>query len=335
MTTMLTGRQKAAVVLVQLGVDRAARVLSTMSESEVIDLMVEVAELPPLDPGTVREIVGELVRHVSIVTSVAQGGPNMARELLMARLGARQADVLMEQIAGGHTSRGPLSFLEKVYPHQAATFLEGEHAQTVAVVLAHLPAERAAPILDALSEDLRPEVARRLATMEWVSPDAVAKIASILQRRLAAPVDTGISLRPGGIDSLVAILNHADPAAERRILTGLEERDAPLAEAVRSKLFVFEDIITLEDRDVQRVLREVEAKELATALKGASTEVREKILANVSQRAAADLDEEIAALGPTKLSTVEAAQSGIVRIIRELEITGEISLERSKDEVVL
>ena len=330
--TVLTGRQKAAVVLVQLGVDRAARILQTMSESEVVDLMVEVAELPPLDPDTVREVVGELVRHVAMVSSVAQGGPGMAKELLSARLGQRQADVLMEQIQGGRTSRGPLSFLEKVDSHQAANFLDPEHPQTIAVVLAHLAPERAAGILGALGDEVRPEVARRLATMEWVSPDVVAKTAAVLQRRLAAPVDTGISFRPGGIDSLVEILNHSDPANERRILTGLEQRDRPLAEEVRSRLFVFEDIVTLEDRDLQRVLREVAAKELAIALKGVSDEVREKIMANVSQRAAADLDEEIQALGPTRLSTVEASQAGIVRVIRELELTGEITLDRSKDE---
>src|SRR5579884_1200124 len=214
----LTGRQKAAAVLVQLGPDRAGRILQTMTESEVVDLIVEVAELPPLDPQTVRELVGELLAHVDKVSSVAQGGTAMARELLMARLGARQAEVLMEQIQGGRTSRGPLAFLENVDPHQAATFLESEHPQTVAVVLAHLPAERAAPVMAALSEDMRPEVARRLATMEWVSPEVVAKTAAVLQRRLAAPVDTGISFKPGGIDSLVEILNHSDPANERRIL---------------------------------------------------------------------------------------------------------------------
>lgn len=331
----LTGRQKAAAVLVQLGPDRAGRILQTMTESEVVDLIVEVAELPPLDPQTVRELVGELLAHVDKVSSVAQGGTAMARELLMARLGARQAEVLMEQIQGGRTSRGPLAFLENVDPHQAATFLESEHPQTVAVVLAHLPAERAAPVMAALSEDMRPEVARRLATMEWVSPEVVAKTAAVLQRRLAAPVDTGISFKPGGIDSLVEILNHSDPAAEKRILGGLEEKDRALAEEVRSRLFVFEDIVTLEDRDMQRVLREVAAKELATALKGASDEVRDKILANISQRAAGDLEDEIEALGPTRLSTVEAAQAGIVRLIRELELLGEISLERNKDEVVL
>lgn len=331
----LTGRQKAAAVLVQLGPERAGRILQTMTESEVVDLIVEVAELPPLDPHTVREVVGELLAHVEKVSSVAQGGAGVARELLMARLGARQADALMEQIQGGRTSRGPLAFLESVDPHQAAAFLESEHPQTVAVVLAHLPAERAAPVLAALSDDLRPEVAKRLATMEWVSPEAVAKTAAVLQRRLAGPVDTGISFRPGGIDSLVEILNHSDPTSERRILSGLEEKDRSLAEEVRSRLFVFEDLVGLEDRDLQRVLREVAPKELASALKGASDEVRDKILANISQRAAADLEDEMEALGPTRLSTVEAAQAGIVRLIRELEVAGEISLERNKDEIVL
>jgi flagellar motor switch protein FliG len=330
----LTGRQKAAAMLVQLGSEQATRVLREMSDVEVVELVGEVAKLPPLDVDTVREIVNEFVQAISLIRSVGQGGIEAARKVLRERLGSARAEELLSRLFGPSGS-GPLTFLNSVAPSTAASFLSNEHPQTVAIVLAHLSSENAAEILSLLDEDMRAEVAKRIGRMSRVSPEVVRQAAEVLERRLSTFLETSGSLATGGVQPLVNILNHSDRQVEKQILTSLDERDPELAEEVRSRLFTFEDIVMLEDRSLQLVLRHVNTKDLATALKGVTRDVREKFERNMTARASAELDEEIQALGPVRLTVVEGAQADIVRIVRDLEAAGEIVMTREADELVV
>lgn len=330
----LTGRQKAAAMLVQLGSDQATRVLREMSDVEVVELVGEVAKLPPLDVETVRDIVNEFVSAISLIRSVGQGGIEAARKVLRERLGSARAEELLSRLFGPSGS-GPLTFLNSVAPSTAATFLSNEHPQTVAIVLAHLASENAAEIMSLLDDDLRAEVAKRIGRMTRVSPEVVRQAAEVLERRLSTFLETSGSMATGGVQPLVNILNHSERQVEKQILNSLDERDPELAEEVRARLFTFEDIVMIEDRSLQLVLRHVNTKDLATALKGVVREVREKFERNMTARASAELDEEIQALGPIRLSVVEGAQADIVRVVRDLEAAGEIVMAREADELVV
>lgn len=332
----LTGTQKAATVLAQLDMDRAARVLRAMTEMEVVELMAEMARLPELDTDTVRNVLIEFVDHTAALMAVGQGGVEAARKLLHERLGPSRAEEIIEQFTSTGGNR-PMAFLHRIDPLQVASFLADEHPQTIAVVLAHLPSESAAAVLENMDEALRVEVARRIATMGRISPDVIQEIADVIDRKLSVLVKSGGAAinSIGGVGSLVGILNSADRNAEKQILSDLDTADPELAEEVRKLLFVFDDVVRLDDRTLQRVLRNVVPKELAVALKGANEDVRAKFMRNMSERAATDLVEEIEVLGPTRLSAVEAAQAEVVKVVRQMEVAGEIVLSRGADDMVV
>ncbi len=330
----LTGRQKAAAVLAQIGTERATKVLRAMTEMEVVGLMEEMAKLPPLDAATVQELMTEFTHRAVALVTVGQGGPDAARKLLRERLGAARAEEILAQIEASATVR-PLSFLQRIDPTQVASFLADEHPQTIAMVLAHLPPDFAAHVFRFLEEKLRAEVALRIARIGRVPSDVVQDVADLLERKLAMAVRAGgVGLSVGGVPGLVGILNNSERSAEREILGEIEEIDPELAEEVRSQMFVFDDVANLDDRTLQRVLRNVVPKDLALALKGADEAVLAKFQRNMSERAGEDLIEEIEVLGPTRLSAVEGAQSAIVRTVREMEANGEIVLSRGDDEIV-
>jgi len=329
----LTGPQKAAAVLVQLGKDLAARVLRAMTETEAVALTLEIANLPNLDKEQISEIMGEFVDSVVAVQSVGQGGVDAAREILAARLSPKEADEILEQFAGG-SSGNPLGFLSHVEPYQVASFLQDEHPQTVAVILSYLASDTTAEIVAALPEEMRAQIARRIAMLERVDPVVIETTAQILQRKLAGVSKAGPTAARSGLQSLVEILNNVDQGTEKRILSDLDVVDPELADRVRSQMFVFEDVLSLDDRTLQRVLRQIAPKDLAVALKGVSEQERDVVLRNLSERAAEDLVDEIETLGPVRLSTVEAAQAAVVRVVRELEASGEITLSRSSEEMV-
>lgn len=332
---VLSGVQKAAVVLAQLDTDRAARVLKAMSETEVVDLMSAVATLPPLGPDAVRGVLAELAGQAAALLQVGQGGVEVARRLLRERLGPARAEEVLEQFlhAGQHR---PLAILQRIEPQQIVSFVGDEHPQTIAVVLAHLSADHAAQVLSLLAEDVRSDVARRIAVMGRISPDVVQTMADTLEQKLAAILraGSGAAAEVGGVGSIVAILNQSDRASEKQILASLERSDPELAERIRNEMFVFDDVVSLDDRTLQRVLRNVVPKDLAVALKGVDPPIRDKFLRNLSERAAQDMAEEIEILGPTRLSQVEAAQQAIVKVVRELDSSGEIVLLRGDDELV-
>jgi flagellar motor switch protein FliG len=328
-TSTLTGAQKAAVVLSQADSARALRILKSMTEPETVTLLSAMATLPVLSRTDIDRVIGEFGE-----LGKAQRAPGVARRLLVERLGTARAEEVQAQFLGS-TKPHPLLFLNDIEPEQIASFLSDEHPQTIAVVLAHLPSVQAAQVLKAMDEVLRTDVARRIATMGRVYPEAVQHIANVLEQQLSALLRSGVSVTEiGGVSSIVAILNQTDRSSEKQILADLEEADPALAEEIRNELFVFDDIVSLDDRTLQLVLRSVVPKELAVALKNASAELLDTFVRNMSERSAADLIEEIEVLGPTRLSQVEAAQTGVVRIVRQLEVNGEIVLARSDDELV-
>lgn len=329
----LTGRQKAAVLLAQIDSAVAVRLLSHLDEKEVVLLAEEVAALPLLERDDVGAVLQEFSLHGRVLAEARQGGHEAARRLLAERLGASAADEIITRLLSANTPR-PLDSLRAVEPAQLAEFLAGEHPQTIAVVLIHLPAELSARVLGEMDPALRPDVAERIAVMGRVAPEVVSELAAVLERKLATTLG-GEQSDVGGVPALVKILNSSERSAERQMLSQLESHDPELAEEVRRQLFVFDDIVRLDDRAMQIVLRSVNTKELALALKGSTPEIREKFLRNISERARADVEEELELLGPTRLSKVEGAQAAIMRRIRELDAEGTIVLARGQDELLV
>lgn len=329
----LKGPSKVAVLLMQMGPERASKVLREFRESEVAEIMAEVARLRSVDSRIAEDVLEEFSTMAEQNIAVTSGGLDLARALLTQALGEERSNEIIGRITKGRLDL-PFEFLQHADPRQVLSFLQDEHPQTITLVLAHMPVDRAAMVLGGLDEELQQEVAVRLATMDRTSPEVVAHVEEVLASRLSSVIQSTEMAEVGGVTSLVDILNRSDRSTERLILEGLEMADEALADEVRQKMFVFEDIATLDDRSIQLVLRQVDSKDLAVALKGVKTEVRTTILRNLSERAAENLTEEIDLLGPVRLKTVEDAQGAVVRVIRALEESGQLVLARSNDEFV-
>lgn len=329
----LTGTQKAAMLLLQLGRDRAARVMSQLEVTEIEELTAEIMRLDRVDQALADEVLEEFYAISAIGPGVG-GGLGLAQQLLEASLGHDEAAGMMERLQSSIAGQ-PFEFLQHADARQVLSLLNGEHPQTMALVLAHLRPEHASAILAGLPGDLQSEVAHRIALMERASPDVVQVIAETLQRKASTVLSPAELSAVGGVQPLVEIINRADPTTEKLILEGLQARDEALADEVRSRMFVFGDIVLLEDRAMQLVLRQVETNELSVALKGVGPEVRDKILRNLSERARENLEEEVELLGPVRMSQVEEARAGIVQTIRRLEESGQIVIRREgEDEYV-
>lgn len=328
-----TGVQKAAVLVMQVGKERAATVLRLLREQEISEIMSEVARLQYLEAEEIEYVLTEFRDTYLARAHIAQGGYETARGLLEASLGAGKAEEILENLGVTHVA-APFEFLRRADSRQVLSYLQDEHPQTIALVLAHMTPTAGALVLGALAEDLQRDVAERVAKMDRTSPDVIEHVEAILERKLSTVIQQSDFSTAGGVQSLVDILNNSDRATERLILEGLEQNDPAIADEVRSRMFVFEDIVTLDDRSVQLVLRSVDAKELAVALKGVDQRVRDKIMNNLSERAAANLGEEINLLGPVKLKMVEESQLAVVRVIRTLEESGLIVMSRGSDELV-
>jgi flagellar motor switch protein FliG len=324
----LTGAQKSAVLLLQLGMERSALVLRSLREAEVAEIMAEVARLRDVDEDMASSVIEEFKGLAESHGFVRSGGIEFARTLLQESLGEVKANEILERLSSQMIEM-PFEFLRKADSRQVLSFLQDEHPGTIALVLAYLPPGGAAMVMSGLSEALQKEVALRLATMERTSPEVIEDIEAVLERKLSSVLAPTELTAAGGVQSLVDIINQADRATERLILEGLEQDDEELADEVRQRMFVFEDIGDLDDRSVQLILRQVDGKDLAVALKGVRPQVREKITGNMSQRAGQNLLEEIELLGPVRLSTVEESQGSIVRVIRALEESGQLVLTRA------
>jgi flagellar motor switch protein FliG len=333
MARQLSGAQKAAMVLVHLGRDRAAKVLRSMRESEVEELMSEVARLGDVDPKSMSKTLSEFRDMASAQVYFARGGLNFAKDMLEETLGRERAREIVERLSMT-TMELPFEFLRAADPRQILSFIQDEHPQTIALVLAHILPEQAALVMSGLPEEVQGEVARRIAQMDRTSPEVIRQVETILERKSSSLLQPSESSQAGGIQPLVEILNRSDRTTEKLILENLASADQELADEVRNRMFVFEDIVSLEDRSVQLVLREIDSKELAIALKGVRDDVRDKVANNMSERAAESLKDEIDILGPVRLKQVEEAQGNIVKAIRRLEEAGQIVVSRGAEEFV-
>jgi flagellar motor switch protein FliG len=304
-----------------------------MRETEVADIMAEIARMRVVTSTVVEEVVGEFREMAEAKVSITAGGLERARTLLVESLGGDKATEILDRVTASLIEL-PFEFLRRADPRQVLSFINDEHPQTIALVLAYMTPDQAAMVMSGLSEDLQRDVAMRLAVMDRTSPEIVAHVEKQLERKLSSVLQPSELSSVGGVQSLVDILNRSDRATERLILEGLEDKDSELADEVRQRMFVFEDIAGLDDRSIQLVLRQVDSKELAVALKGVRAEVRTAITRNMSERAGANLVEEIALLGAVRLKTVEEAQGAIVRVVRALEESGQLVLVRSADEFV-
>jgi flagellar motor switch protein FliG len=327
----LVGLRKAAILLIQMGKDQAARVLSQLKESEVEEITSEIVRLGTVDAEVADEVLAEFHDMATAHRYVGQGGMDLAKELLEASLGQDRASEMVSRLTDG-LKEVPFGFLAQADARQLLSFLQDEHPQTIALVLAHLSAAQASQILSGLSAELQTDVAHRIAIMDRTSPDIIRQVEATLERKLSSVLQPGDLSSVGGLDPLVEIINRADRATERLILEGLAGRSPELAEEIRSKMFMFEDITELDDRSIQLVLRQVETSDIATALKGVRDDVRTKVMRNLSERAAENLADEIEMLGPVRLSTVEESQAKIVQAIRTLEESGQIVIRRGDDD---
>jgi flagellar motor switch protein FliG len=330
--TDATGLRKAAVLLVQMGREQSAKILSQMRDSEVEELTAEIVRLQSVDGELADLVIDEFHEMVTARRFAGEGGLGFARDLLESSLGEERAAAVMERLSAA-AMNAPFKFVSQADPRQVQSFLQDEHPQTIALVLAHLSAAQATAIISGLAPALQADVAHRIAVMDRTSPDIIRQVEEQLERKLSGVLLQGdMSAEVGGLQPLVDIINRADRATERLILEGLEGRDPSLAEEVRSRMFMFEDIITLDDRAVQLVLRQVETPDLATALKGVREDVRDKVMRNLSERASENLAEEIELLGPVRVRSIEESQAKIVQAIRVLEESGQIVIRRGGDD---
>jgi flagellar motor switch protein FliG len=315
-SSSLTGRQKAAVFLITIGASRAAEVLKFLSEREIEALSAEMASLWRVKAETADAVVQELAERFDGTNEFALGGPEFAREVLEHLLGPERAEEILGQITSSAELR-PFDFLRRTPPEQIATFLADEAPQTVALVVASLHTTLGASVLGALPPEIQANVAMRIATMEDTNPGVVL---------------TQEFSQAGGVDSLAELLNRAGRSTERTVLEAIAETDGELADEIRQKLFTFDDIVVLTDRDIQLLLREVDQKDLGLALRGVTEEVKDTIFRNMSTRGAEMLQEDLDTAQPQRRSVVEEAQSRIVGAIRRLEDAGAITIGRGGED---
>ncbi|HEY3760033.1 MAG TPA: flagellar motor switch protein FliG [Solirubrobacteraceae bacterium] len=321
----VAGRRKAAVLMAALGPERAAEIIQHLREEEIEGLSLEMAKMGAVEEETTEAILGELAdaARAEGIGDVA-GGIEFAREVLERALGAERAEELLGRLSTVIESR-PFEFLRRTPPEQIVAFLRAESPQTIALVIANLHTVLSAQVLARLPERLQPDIALRIARMGETSPAVIQQVEDVVRKKLTAVVEQEYSAA-GGAKALAQILNHADRPTERNVLDHLAATDQDLAEEVRRMLFVFEDIVQLDDRAIQQVLREANQKDLVLALRGVPDPVKDKLLENMSERGAAMLKEEMEIQQPQRKRDVDEAQGRIVAVVRRLEEAGTIVL---------
>ncbi len=329
----LTGAQKAAILCMVLGSESASLITQKLAHEEVEQISFEIARMDRVSTEATEAVLAEWIDVMFAADSIASGGVEYAREVLERAFGVPKAAAILKRIQAQISETAGLHRLRTADAQQLGNMLRGEHPQTVALILAHLEAQHTAGVLKELDPSFGAEVVLRMARMEKVSPDMLVLIErSILTETDLAPTQ---GLTTSGGPAVVAdVLNLVAPSLEKAIMRGVEERDPALCEQIRNLMFVFEDVVSLDDRSLQRLLREIDVKELALALKTASNEVKNKIMGAMSQRAAAALKEELEMLGPARKRDVESAQTAIVAMIRKLEDAGEIVVGGAADDIV-
>ncbi|MDR1108838.1 MAG: flagellar motor switch protein FliG [Spirochaetaceae bacterium] len=329
-----SGRQKAAIFLVSIGSDISAEIFKHLREDEIETLTFEIARLETIEPDQKDAILTEFNELMLASEFITTGGIDYARELLEKSLGSQKAIDIINRLTSSLQVR-PFDFIRRTDPAHLLNFIQQEHPQTIAMILAYLEPNKASIILQNLPHEVQSDVAKRIATMDRTSPEVLREVERVLEKKLSTLSNEAYTAA-GGVESIVEILNLVDRSSEKQIIEALEDDDPELAEEIKKRMFVFEDIVMLDDRAIQKVMREVDSQELAKALKSVDTEVQDKIFRNMSKRAAGMLKEDMEYMGPVRLKDVEEAQQKIVSIIRHLEDNGEIVVARSgEDELVV
>ena len=329
-----TGVQKAAILLIALGPEKSANIFKHLKEDEIEELTLEIANTRSVSPQTKETVLEEFYQVCLAQQYIAEGGIGYAKELLDKALGEEQAQIVITKLTASLQVR-PFEFVRKTDPSQVLNFIQDEHPQTIAMILSYLSSAQAAMILGSLAPEKQADVAKRIALMDRTSPDVIKEVESVLERKLASLANQDYTI-VGGVDAIVNILNTVDRGTEKHIMESLEIEEPELADEIRKKMFVFEDILLLDDRAIQRVLRDVDNNDLEIALKGSNEEVKSVVLKNLSKRLAAMIEEDIEFMGPVRMKDVEEAQQKIVAIIRKLEDSAEIVISRGGgDEVIV
>ncbi|MBV7272219.1 flagellar motor switch protein FliG [Clostridium thailandense] len=330
----LTGVQKAAILFITLGPEASADIIKKLPESEIQKITYEIANISAVKSDQKQEILHEFIQINKAKDYLTEGGIEYARNLLSKALGNQRAMEILDKVTEATQQFRPFAIARKADAQQLLNIISNEHPQTIALILCYLQADKSGQILSELPEEVQAEVAFRIASMNNTSPLVVKEIEKVLDDKLSSVVKSDMKAI-GGVQALVDILNQVDRTTERNITESLEKEDAELAEKIKESMFIFEDIVTLDDVSIQRVLREVETKELALALKGCSEEVANAIYRNQSKRAAAALKEDIEFLGPVRLMDVEKSQQKIVSVIRRLDESGEIVISRGGEDAII
>jgi flagellar motor switch protein FliG len=329
----LTGKQKAAVLLISLGPDVSAEVYKHLREEEIEKLTLEIANVRKVESSKKEEVMNEFHQIAIAQDYISQGGIGYAKSVLEKALGEEEAMHMINRLTSSLQVK-PFDFARKAEPSQVLNFIQNEHPQTIALVLSYLEPGQAGQILSELPETQQTDVARRIAKMDRTSPEIVSEVEAVLEQKLSTSVTQDYT-EAGGIESVVEVLNGVDRSTEKIILESLEQEDPELAEEIKKRMFVFEDVVALDNRSIQRVVRDVNNDDLQLALKVASEQVKEVVFQNMSQRMAETFQEEMEFMGPVRLRDVEEAQSRIVGIIRRLEETGEIVIARGGGDDVI
>lgn len=330
----VTGLQKAAILLIALGPEKSAQVFRHLKEDEIEELTLEIANTKSISTQLKEDVISEFYEICLAQQYIAEGGIDYAKELLEGALGSEKAMEVIGKLTASLQVK-PFEFVRKADASQLLNFIQDEHPQTVALILSYLAPGQAAQIVSALPPDRQSDVAKRIALMDRTSPDVIKEVERILETKLASLVNQEYNVI-GGVDAVVEILNTVDRGTEKHIMENLEIEEPELADEIRKKMFVFEDILLLDDRAIQRVLRDVENSDLATALKGANEQVQNAIFNNLSKRLAAMIKEDMEFMGPVRMKDVEEAQQKIVNVIRKLEDSAEIVISRGGgDEIVV
>ena len=330
----LSGLQKSAILLIALGPEKSAMIFKHLKEEEIEELTLEIANTRSITPQMKEDVIDEFYQVCLAQQYIAEGGINYAKELLEKALGPEKAmDVIGKLTASLQVK--PFEFIRKTEPSQLLNFIQDEHPQTIALILAYLSPQQSSAIIASLPQERQADVAKRLAIMDRTSPDVIKEVEKILESKLASLVNQDYTVI-GGVDQVVEILNAVDRGTEKHIMETLEIEEPELADEIRKKMFVFEDILLLDSRAIQRVLREVDNNDLALALKGSNEQVQNACLSNLSSRLAAMIKDDMEIMGPVRMKDVEEAQQKIVNIIRKLEDSSEIVISRGGgDEIVV
>ena len=330
----MSGIQKAAILLVSLGPERSASIFKHLKDEEIEELTLEIANTRSVTPQVKDSVINEFYEVCLAQQYIAEGGIGYAKELLEKALGSEKAMNVIGKLTASLQVK-PFEFIRKTDAAQLLNFIQDEHPQTIALILSYLSPHQSALVLSSLSPDRQADVAKRIAIMDRTSPDVIKEVEKVLESKLASLVNQDYTV-VGGVDAVVDILNTVDRGTEKHIMATLEIEEPELADEIRKKMFVFEDVLLLDDRAIQRVLRDVDNNDLAMALKGANEQVQAAIFNNLSKRLAVMIKEDMEFMGPVRMKDVEEAQQKIVNIIRKLEDSAEIVISRGGgDEIVV